>query len=286
MSKEGYHGSHAAIELYTRNRQVTIEWLEDTTESRMKQLPPSTLVWLESPQNPRGEVADLQYYRSNCPKSVIIAVDATFAPPPLQNLLSHGADYVMHSSTKFLGGHSDLLGGVLMTKENQHYSKLLQDRTNLGAVMGSMEAWLLLRSVRTLKVRVVQQSQSAAFLAHWLHSKSEPCLSIVAKVWHASLPDHPGHEASKRQGNGWSGVLAIEFTSLHHARLICSNLELFDNATSLGGCESLIEWRAAVDPKISPTLCRVNIGLEAVEDLQSDLRQGFLKVAELAKQYE
>lgn len=121
-----------------------------------------------------------------------------------------GVDYVMHSSTKFLGGHSDLLGGVICTRSVSDYEKLKIDRTNMGCVMGNMEAWLLLRSLRTLKVRVMQQSQTAAFLSHWLISKTEPCLDIIAKVWHASLPDHPGHEAAKRQGKGWSGVLSIE----------------------------------------------------------------------------
>lgn len=129
-----------------------------------------------------------------------------------------------------------------------------------------------------MKVRVLQQSNNAAFLAHWLNSKSEPCLDIVEKVWHASLPSNPGHEAAKKQGDGWSGVLSIEFVSLHHARLVTSNLELFVNATSLGGCESLIEWRAAVDSKISPCLCRLSIGLEDHYDLQSDLRACFIKV--------
>ena len=286
MSKEGYHGCHDAIHVYSRNRVVDVQWLEDITATGLKELPNDSLVWLESPQNPRGEVADLNYYRTNCPSHTLIAVDSTFAPPPLQALLSCGADFVMHSSTKFLGGHSDLLGGVVTTRNEHHYKQLLLDRTHMGNVMGNMEAWLLLRSLRTLTVRVTQQSNNAAFLANWLNSKVEPCLDIVQKVWHASLKEHPGHEASKRQGNGWSGVLSIDFQTPHQARLICSHLKYFDNATSLGGCESLIEWRAAVDPKISPTLCRLNIGLEDVQDLQDDLRQGFLKVQILAKEFE
>jgi cystathionine gamma-synthase len=162
--------------------------------------------------------------------------------------------------------------------------KILKDRVFLGSVMGNMEAWLLLRSLRTLKVRVQCQSDSAAFLANWLQSKSEPCLDIVETVWHASLPEHQGHQVSKKQGSGWSGVLSISFKSLHHARLICNNLKLLDNATSLGGVESLIEWRAAVDPKISPKLCRISIGLEDRIDLQNDFRQGFLKVAKLVSE--
>ncbi|KAJ3259943.1 hypothetical protein HK103_001453 [Boothiomyces macroporosus] len=130
----------------------------------------------------------------------------------------------------------------------------------------------------------MQQSETAAKLAAWLSSKSEPCLDVVDKVWHASLPTHPGHDAAKRQGNGWSCVLSVEFKTLHHARLICTHLKLVANATSLGGVESLIEWRTLQDPKISPTLCRVSIGLEDFADLQEDFRTTFLQVADLLKQ--
>nr|KAJ3422373.1 hypothetical protein HK105_000010 [Polyrhizophydium stewartii] len=147
-----------------------------------------------------------------------------------------------------------------------------------------MEAWLLLRSMRTFKVRVMQQSETATKLAKWLNSRiagesDEEALAIVERVWHASLPDNPGHEAAKRQGAGFAGVLSIDFVSHHHARLVCSNLKYFINATSLGGCESLIEWRAVSDSKISPKLCRVSVGLEEFEDLQADMRQAFAKVA-------
>ncbi|KAJ3358682.1 hypothetical protein HDU91_005147 [Kappamyces sp. JEL0680] len=284
LSREGYHGSHGSLQVFNRNRNTQIRWLEEETSTSLAALGKGDLVWLESPQNPRGEVADLSYYRKHLSKEVVVAVDATFAPPPIQTLLSHGANIVMHSSTKFLGGHSDLLGGVLMTKDARVYQELLGDRAYLGSTMGNMEAWLLLRSLRTLKVRIMQQSASAAAIVSWLVSKSEPCLDIVDKVWHASLPSHPGHEAHKRQGNGgWSGVFSLEFTSLHHARLLCSNTAIFANATSLGGCESKVEWRAAVDPKISPSLVRVNVGLEDAEDLIADLRQAFLKIKQLAK---
>jgi cystathionine gamma-synthase len=121
----------------------------------------------------------------------------------------------------------------------------------------------------------------------WLVSKSEPCLEIVSKVWHASLPSHPGHDAHIRQSgikDTWSGVFSLEFTNLHHARLLCSKTRVFCNATSLGGCESKIEWRAAVDAKISPSLIRVNIGLEDIEDLIQDFRQAFLVIQKLALQ--
>jgi cystathionine gamma-synthase len=126
----------------------------------------------------------------------------------------------------------------------------------------------------------LQQSESAFKIVEWLTSKSEPCLDIVNKVWHASLPLHPGHEAMKRQGCGWSGVFSMDLCTPNQARLLCSNTQIFINATSLGGVESKVEWRAAVDSKIDPTLVRVNVGLEDFEDLIDDFRQAFLEIAQ------
>lgn len=173
--------------------------------------------------------------------------------------------------------------------------------------MGSMEAWLLLRSLRSLSVRLRQHSNAATALASWLDAKDEPATQIVERVWHGSLPHSPGHDAGKRQGEGWSGVLSIEvtfdwfgryfsqsnqsvqqFKSHHHARLLCNRgyLRIIANATSLGGCESLIEWRAVVDSTITPTLVRLSVGLENVKDLQDDLRQALLRVANDAAGFE
>lgn len=117
---------------------------------------------------------------------------------------------MMHSSTKFLGGHSDLLGGVLTTRNIELAKRLYNDRSFLGNVMGNLEAWLLLRSLRTLTARVTRQSSSAVYLANWLASNSEPCLKIVKNVWHASIPGNPGHDVAKLQGSGYSGVLSVE----------------------------------------------------------------------------
>ncbi|KNC99947.1 uncharacterized protein SPPG_05320 [Spizellomyces punctatus DAOM BR117] len=284
-SREGYHGTHGVIRIYRRGREdkVGLVFIEDGIQTFQK----GDLIWLESPQNPRGEIAGIHCRLCiSSPSGATLAVDATFAPAPLQKTLAAGADIVMHSSTKFLGGHSDMLGGVLIVKDEQTAEKLRDDRTYLGSVMGNFEAWLLLRSLRSLTVRVTQQSRSATEIARWLDARDEPATQIVDKVWHGSLPKQPGHDAGKKQGEGWSGVLSIEFKSLHHARLIGSHLRLVVNATSLGGCESALEWRAVVDDKITPRLVRLSIGLEDVEDLKEDLRRGFLKVAEIAKEFE
>lgn len=290
------------------------------------------LVWLESPQNPRGEIYDIASFKNRCPAGAHVVVDSTFSPPPLQFCLANGADMVMHSSTKFLGGHSDLLGGVLVVKQQEMAKKLKGERLLLGSVMGSMEAWLLLRSLRTLEVRVMRQSATATALAAWLNSEtacavnpstptvlfSPPPPGIISRVWHASLPlpSHRGEDQSAttslsptsprreiasligpatassldppalllKQGSLPSGVLSIEFTSPNFARLACMNLKLFVNATSIGGVESLIEWRAAVDPKIDSRVCRVSVGLEAVEDLVEDLSSVFLLLSSTMKE--
>lgn len=209
--------------------------------------------------------------------ATLLAVDATFAPPPLQYPLKHGVDVVFHSSTKFLGGHSDLLGGVLAMNSAKLKEELLFERSVNGWIMGSLESWLLLRSLRTLEIRVTKQSRSAYELANWLNSGSEPCLNIVHKVWHTSLLGNPGHAAARRIMKLSTGAacFACDFKSPHHARLVVQKLKLFGNATSLGGVESLIEWRYPVDDKCSPLLVRISIGLEDWEDLRDDLRQAF-----------
>ncbi|KAI9099892.1 Cys/Met metabolism PLP-dependent enzyme-domain-containing protein [Phlyctochytrium arcticum] len=282
MSQEGYHGVHGAIDVYRRGRNVELLFLEKG-EPEFKA---GDLIWLESPQNPRGEVYDIAAYAAKTPSGATLAVDSTFAPPPLQKCLTAGAHIVMHSSTKFYGGHSDLLGGILVVGDEARAKQLRKDRENAGNVMGNLEAWLLLRSLRSLAVRVRQQSASAVEIARWLHARDEPATQIVERVWHGSIPGNPGHDIILKQGEGYSGVMSIEFKSLHHARLICSNLDIIVNATSLGGCESLIEWRVAGDPKITPTLVRFSVGLEDVEDLKDDLRRAMLKVAKWAQEFD
>ena len=292
---KGYHGTHQALELYCRGRDVRIIYTDDCTITDYRQLKKGDMVLIESPQNPLGIVTDIPQILELLDEQVFVAVDATFLPPPLQQVLllkaKREVNLVMHSCTKALGGHSDMLGGVLITKNLELHQRLLRDRCNLGSVLGNFEAWLMLRSLRTLKLRVTQQSETAAFLAAWLQSNTEQCLAIVTKVWHASLPSHPGHEIAKRDCSGWSGVLSVELETPEYARLLVTNLELFSNATSLGvnlineGCESLIEWRSAVDSKVSRNLCRISVGLESKEDLRADLRKGLSKLVTAAEQF-
>jgi cystathionine gamma-synthase len=260
----GYHGTHA----------VLAQWapLGVETVSSETKLGKGDLLWLESPKNPRCEVADIAgEVRRAHGAGAWVAVDSTFATPVLQRPLDLGADLVMHSSTKFLSGHSDALGGVLAVADEERAKRLRAERAVQGSVLGVLETWLTLRSTRTLALRVVRQSETATRLAAWLSSR-------VDKVWHPSLPGHPGYEIAKEQMRGPGGVLSIELKTEAQAKALPAHLRLFQDATSLGGVESLIEWRKRHDPLAPPNLLRVSVGLESADDLIGDFQAGLAAV--------
>ncbi|EPQ28561.1 uncharacterized protein PFL1_03865 [Pseudozyma flocculosa PF-1] len=178
--RNGYHGVHASLKLYSRGRDVKVIDL-DAEYPRFapeKQRDGGLLVWVETPLNPTGEARDLSLYseRTRAAGGSLV-VDSTFAPPPLTDPFAFGADMVMHSGTKYFGGHSDVLCGVLAVKDKADWDALWHDRTYLGSTLGSLEAYLLLRSLRTLTLRVQRQSETATKLAQWLHSLSLPSKS-------------------------------------------------------------------------------------------------------------
>jgi cystathionine gamma-synthase len=250
---------------------------------------PGDLVWLETPKNPTCEVADISAYVAAAakldagdPDRARVVVDGTFAPPPVQRPLLLGADCVMHSATKYLAGHSDALCGALCVADEEVKAQLITDRVALGSTPGSLEVWLLLRSLRTLHVRVERQARSAGILTSWLHdavhNNDHPLHGYIRAVWHPSLPSDPGHEIAKRQmaPGMYGGCFALELATEAAAKGLHTQLSLFRNATSLGGVESLIEWRRQYDDQISPYLLRVSVGLEDPGDLKEDLRRGIL----------
>jgi cystathionine gamma-synthase len=256
----GYHGTHRVLEQW-QPLGVTVVPLE-------AELQPGDLVWLETPRNPTCEVADIAAHaRSAHAAGAFLAVDSTFATPVLQRPLALGAHFVMHSSTKFLSGHSDALGGVVAVVEEERAVRLRKERGIQGNVPGALETWLTLRSLRTLELRVQRQSATATELARWLAGR-------VTRVWHPSLPGHPGHRISREQMRGPGGVLAIELANEAQARALPGRLRLFRDATSLGGVESLIEWRRRHDPQAPPALLRISTGLEDPADLIADLAAG------------
>ena len=284
----GYHGTHLVLEQLRRLSAGTycevISLPPLATVASVLQ--PGDAVWLETPLNPTCDVSDIAAYVKTARSvgGVHVIVDGTFAPPPLQRPLTLGADIVMHSTTKYLAGHSDAMGGVLCVRDSALATELRADRTAVGSTPGSLEVWLLMRSLRTLHLRVERQTATASALAAWLHRAVEgeaghPLTGLVKSVRHPSLPTDPSHSVAARQmPGGFGGTFALELVTEQAARALPAALSLFRDATSLGGVESLIEWRRKYDDAISPLLLRVSVGLEEKEHLQLDLERAILQV--------
>ncbi len=249
--------------------------LTDPAAARAALRPNTRLVWVETPSNPRLHVVDIAALASLAHEAgAICAVDNTAATPVLQNPLALGADLVMHSTTKFIGGHSDLLGGALVVKADGALAqKLRQIQSLTGGVPSPFDCWLAARGLRTLGLRVRAQSVTALALARFLEMQP-----AVETVFYPGLASNVGHELARRQmPTGFGGLLSFTVKGgFDEARAVAGRLKLFTRATSLGGVESLIEHRKPVESPESPTpdhLLRVSVGLESVDDLRADLAQ-------------
>jgi cystathionine gamma-synthase len=233
------------------------------------------LVWIETPGNPLWTVADIaQAAKIAHEAGALLAVDSTVATPVLTNPLALGADIVMHSATKYLNGHSDVIAGALaFARRDAAWQRLVAIRTTYGSVLGPFEAYLLIRGMRTLHLRVEAQCRTAQFLAEKLSVHPS-----VARVLYPGLPSHPGHEVARRQmRGGFSGMLSIVVRG-GEARAIATaaRVAVWKRATSLGGVESLIEHRASIEgagTPCPPDILRLSVGLEDPQDLYADLDQ-------------
>lgn len=246
------------------------------------ELGPGDVVHLETPVNPTGEAWCIEgFARKAHARGAYLLVDATFGPPGLQDPFAWGADVVMHAGTKYIGGHSDMLCGVLASRREGWIEGLRGERTYLGSVMGSLEGWLGVRSLRTLEVRVQRQSSNCQHLVGWLdgvlkgEEGGETVREAVERIQHASLQAEDMEWLRRQMPSGYGPVFAITMKNESLARRLPSKLELFHHATSLGGVESLIEWRAMSDAKVDTRLLRISVGLEHWEDLRNDLLRGF-----------
>lgn len=228
--------------------------------------------WLhvESPTNPLLEVADLPAVCAAAVNAgVRVAVDNTFATPLLQNPLSLGADVVLHSASKYLAGHSDLVLGLLVTRDPSLHDAIRAHRSLVGGIPGPFEAWLALRGVRTLSVRLHRAQRTAALLAARLASHP-----AVARVRYPGLPEDPGHAVAARTMRGFGAMIAVELADAAAADALTHRVRLWTPATSLGGVESLLERRRRIpsEPQTVPeSLVRLSVGLEDTEDLWADL---------------
>ncbi len=238
--------------------------------------PNTRLIWVETPTNPQLRIADISAISAlGRATGARVAVDNTWATPVWQTPLSLGADVVMHSSTKYFGGHSDVLGGALITRDGEDsdfVARLRQVQKLGGAVPSPFDCWLILRSLPTLPLRVRAQTETAGKVAAFLADQPR-----VTVVHYPGLESHDGHAIAARQMRGFGGMLSFEVAGGRDAAMgVVARVKLFTRATSLGGVESLIEHRASVegvDSKTPQGLLRVSIGLEHVDDLITDLAQ-------------
>lgn len=235
----------------------------------------TSLVWIETPTNPTWDVVDIEI-AAEVAHSVgaKLAIDSTVATPVLTRPIEFGADIVMHSATKYLNGHADVVAGALVTaQEDEFWERVRGVRSEGGALLGSFESWLLQRGMRTLFLRVRQASQSALLIAE--HFTDHPKLDAVL---YPGLESHPGHETAKKQmAGGFGGMLSFCVAGGEAAALeFVKRCEVFIRATSLGGVESLIEHRYSIEGPTSPipkNLVRISLGAESVVDLIADLEQ-------------
>jgi len=250
----------------------------------------TTLIYLETPSNPNLAITDLAYV-ANLAKARGIATicDNTFASPINQRPGDHGIDVVVHSATKYLGGHSDLTAGVVCGTEemiNRAWKKLL----SLGGSLAPFDAWLLLRGLRTLSLRVKQINENASALAHWLEKHP-----LIKRVLYCGLPSHPQYELAKRQMNGYTGMLCVEVAGkdepeqFAHAQVVLNSFRIFANAASLGGVESLAVhpasmWGLHHSPEqkrkagINDGMLRISVGIEHIDDLIGDFEHALGKI--------
>lgn len=223
------------------------------------------VAWLETPSNPKCLLTDIGAATAELSaRGIVVVVDSTFATPVLQQPLTLGADYVIHSSTKYIGGHSDAMGGVVIAADPNRAIELQAARVIDGTLPGSLDVWLTLRGVRTLPLRIQRQCETAAAIAAHLAGN-------VPVVWYPGLTSHPGHDIAARQMSAFGAIVSFELDSHEAAAETVLRTEVFRRATSLGGVESLIEHRASVNPLAPPGLIRLSVGLESPDDLIADL---------------
>jgi cystathionine gamma-synthase len=245
------------------------------------------MVWVETPSNPMLNLVDIRGAADAAHAvGAILVVDNTFATPYLQNPLDLGADVVLHSTTKYLGGHSDVIGGFCATNDPTIAERLFFLQKSLGAIPGPFDSWLVLRGVRTLAVRMQRHCENARAIAAWLDDQP-----AIEQVLYPGLPTHPGHEIAKAQMRDFGGMISVLADSEEAAVELVERTTLFKLAESLGGVESLIEHPARMThastadaPFAAPrNLVRLSVGIEAVNDLIADLAAALVPAAAHAK---
>jgi cystathionine gamma-lyase len=282
-SDDVYGGTFRVFDKVFRQFGVEFSYVDTSDVAAVeKALRPTTrMIWVETPTNPMLKITDVRAVAAIArARSIVLAVDNTFMSPALQRPLDLGADLVMHSTTKYVGGHSDVVGGFVATSREDLWTRLKFSQNAVGATPGPFDAWLTLRGVKTLFVRMQAHEANARAIAERLASHP-----AVSQVLYPGLPGHPGHALQKSQASGFGGIISFRVKGgLDKARAVCSTTRLFFLAESLGGVESLIEHpaimtHASVPPEvrvrlgITDDLIRLSVGIENRQDLLDDLEQ-------------
>ena len=283
-----YGGTKRLFHQWEEKYSLEVSLVDATQVSNVEAAirPETKLIWLESPTNPLLKVCDIQAISDLARKyNLLVVVDNTFLSPYFQNPAELGADIVVHSITKYIAGHSDVIGGAIMLNDKVLYEKLKFSQNALGVVPSPFDCYLVLRGLKTLSMRMEKHQSNALAIATWLESHPK-----VAKVYYPGLKSHPQYETGLRQATGFGGMISFEIKGGEkEAVTLLESLQLFTLAESLGGVESLIEHpalmthasitaRERAEAGISDSLVRVSIGCEDKRDLMADLEQAFAKI--------
>ena len=277
-----YGGTHRLMDKILTRLGLTFSFVDTRDVANVERAitPKTKMLFAETPTNPLMRIADLHALGDLAKsKQLLFVVDNTFATPVFQRPIEFGADIVLHSATKYLNGHSDMVGGIAIVNDDELADRIQFIQKSVGAVPGPMDAWLALRGVKTLTLRMKQHDFNGRRIAEWLEKDKR-----VQQVFYPGLPSHPQHDLACRQMSGFGGMLSIELGTLEAANRLVSRTRLFALAESLGGVESLIGHpasmtHAAVPPDmrkamgLSDGLVRLSVGIEDVDDLIADLDQ-------------
>jgi cystathionine gamma-synthase len=290
MGNDVYGGSHRLV------NRVLVPWGIELSSADMSDVdavaaairPNTRVVWLETPSNPLMKITDVAAVADIAHAAgAIVVADNTFASPYLQRPLSLGADVVTHSTTKYLGGHSDVLGGAVIVKDDTLVGgESLADKVaflqfGVGAVSGPMDAWLTIRGIKTLAVRMDRHSSNAQTIAEALVGNPK-----IAKVFYPGLPDHPGHALAASQMKSFGGMISLQLADGRAARTFAESTRLFQLAESLGGVESLMCYPSEMTHasvrgtslEVPDSVVRLSVGIEGVDDLLADVMQALDRV--------
>ena len=278
-----YGGTYRIFERVMRRYNVEASYVAARNVAAYEQAirPHTKMIWLESPTNPLLDLIDIQSVAALAhQKNLLVVVDNTFASPYFQQPLKLGADIVVHSTTKYINGHSDIIGGALVTSNEEVYQAIKFYQNAAGGVPGPFDSWLTLRGIKTLAVRMRQHEANALAVARFLHEHPR-----VEKVYYPGLPSHPDHELAKRQMSGFGGMVSFQFKGTYaDVAQMVRRFRVFALAESLGGIESLVCHPASMThgsiPReireargLTDTLLRLSVGIEDIEDILSDLEQ-------------